>query len=322
MLYSVQLILHLRPFISFSFVRHFLQIRNNFDIVHLHAPHPLAYICLFFLPKNTKLIIHWHSDIVSYKFLRYFVKPLEIFVALRAHLIIGATENHITCSYLFYLFRNKYSVQNFPVDFSYLNQCPVKPDILGSQKEKTKFIFSLGRHVKYKGFNVLIEAARSLPDDYIIIIGGDGPELNKHKLLVSELGLTSKVLLTGRLHLSEIIYLYQNCQFFVLPSINKAEMLGVVQLESMYFRKPVISTNIPGSGVSLINVDNYTGYVIKPNCLKSLEIAINKMITKNFDHFIDNTQKHLLNYDYDSSIINLHKSYQYVLKTQSFISSK
>ncbi|MCV5863701.1 glycosyl transferase family 1, partial [Escherichia coli] len=35
-------------------------------------------------------------------------------------------------------------------------------------------VFSLGRHVYYKGFDYLIDAAKYLDDNYIIIIGGQG----------------------------------------------------------------------------------------------------------------------------------------------------
>lgn len=55
-----------------------------------------------------------------------------------------------------------------------------------------KLIFSLGRLVEYKGFEYLIEAAALLPDEYLILIGGNGPLKQKLEELIEVRSITFK----------------------------------------------------------------------------------------------------------------------------------
>ncbi len=63
----------------------------------------------------------------------------------------------------------------------------------------------------------------------------------------------------------------------MLPSITNAEMFGVVQLEAMACRKPVISTNLP-TGVSWVNQHGKTGYVVSPGNAEELAQCIQHLI--------------------------------------------
>jgi rhamnosyl/mannosyltransferase len=49
---------------------------------------------------------------------------------------------------------------------------------------------------------------------------------------------------------------------FILGSFYKTEAFGIVQIEAMAFGKPVISTNIYGSGVPWVNKNDISGIVI------------------------------------------------------------
>ncbi|MCV5753027.1 glycosyltransferase, partial [Escherichia coli] len=64
------------------------------------------------------------------------------------------------------------------------------------------------------------------------------------------------------------------CDVFCLPSIHESEAFGVVQLEAMSFSRPLVSTNIPRSGVAWVNQHNETGIVVEPNDAKALAKGI------------------------------------------------
>lgn len=67
------------------------------------------------------------------------------------------------------------------------------------------------------------------------------------------------------------------CDVFVLPSILKTEAFGIVQIEAMSLGKPVVATNIPGSGVSWVNKDGISGINVTPQDAPALARAITEV---------------------------------------------
>ena len=301
---------------SFHYLIEYINSYKKFDLVHIHCPNPLAFISLFILPLSQKYILHWHSDIIRQKILYIFFKYIENQIVKNADLVIGATVAHIISSNQYKLFKNKFKVIPYVINFSYLNNYPQLSSTLESYISGKKFIFTLGRHVSYKGMNVLIESIPKVNSDIGIVIGGIGPCYQDNVNLVKKLNLESRVIFTGKLSLNEIIYLYRNCLFFCLPSLTKAEMFGVVQLEAMYFGKPVVSCDIEGSGVSHVNLDGLTGLTTTPNCSDSLAKTINYMIeNKNFDVFKKNIKKHFKLFDYQNCLNHYIKAFKILVQS-------
>ena len=64
------------------------------------------------------------------------------------------------------------------------------------------------------------------------------------------------------------------CDVFALSSIMKTEAFGIVQLESMSCGKPVIATEIPGSGVAWVNESGVSGLNVPVRNPEALATAI------------------------------------------------
>jgi rhamnosyl/mannosyltransferase len=132
-----------------------------------------------------------------------------------------------------------------------------------------------GRHVAYKGVDVLLRAlARSATRAVIV---GDGPKRAAWQQLSRELGLDGRVTFTGEVADAELRRLMQACAVLVLPSVTQAEAFGYVQLEAMASGKPVISTDVP-SGVSWVNQDQRTGLVVAAGDADALREAIDRLM--------------------------------------------
>jgi len=131
------------------------------------------------------------------------------------------------------------------------------------------YIFSIGRFVHKKGFDILIKAFKQVADkkpDIDLIIAGKGQEWKKCADLVEELALKERVRLFGFVERKEVIKLYNGCEFFVLPS--RREPFGITNLEAMAAGKAIIAANV--DGVSEIIINGVNGILIPPENINEL----------------------------------------------------
>ena len=131
--------------------------------------------------------------------------------------------------------------------------------------------------MSYKGFQYLVEAAKYLSDDYIVVIAGSGPLQKSLLKKIKELSLQAKVFLPGRISDNEVVGYYEACRLFCLPSVMKTEAFGIVQIEAMSFGKPVVTSNIPDSGVPWVNVHAKSGLNVSPGDGRALADAIQEI---------------------------------------------
>src|SRR5690606_13072145 len=97
--------------------------------------------------------------------------------------------------------------------------------------------------------------ATYLDDNTLILIAGSGKMKEQLEQQIKESNLSHKVKLLGRVSDEDLACYYRLCNVFCLPSAHRTEGFGAVQLEAMYFGKPIIATRISGSGVSWVNQD-------------------------------------------------------------------
>lgn len=235
---------------------------RHYDIVHIHHPDPLACLALWLSGYKGRVVLHWHSDIIKQKRLLVAYRPLQRWLLRRAERIVGTTPVYLERSP--FLQRYQQKAVCLPIGIE-----PVQPSAEGvrfirQRYAGKKIVFSLGRLVPYKGFHYLIEAARLLGDDYVVLIGGAGPLALQLEDAILTRGLEDKVKLLGRISDEEAANHYGACTLFCLPSVQKTEAFGIVQLEAMSCGKPVVATNIPASGVAWVNAHGVSGLNVTP----------------------------------------------------------
>jgi glycosyltransferase involved in cell wall biosynthesis len=270
--------------ISLNLIFYLYKMVSRHDIIHVHFPNPIISILICIFKIKSPILIHWHSDIVKQKFILYLFRFIQNQSISKATHVIGATKAHIESSSCYSHFQTKCSVVPYYIKSS------LEPNICDSvsselntffnQHKNKKIILSVGRLVSYKGFINLINATKYLDSKYIVCIVGSGPLKKQLIKSIIKLGLEKRVFLLGKLKANDLSLLYKKCFIFCLPSVTKAEMFGVVQIEAMMFGKPVISTNILGSGVPYVNVHKETGLLVSPNNSRDIAYSIN-MISDN-----------------------------------------
>ena len=137
-------------------------------------------------------------------------------------------------------------------------------------------IFALGRHVYYKGFNVLIRAMPRVPAT--LLLGGNGPLTDELKRLasatrarVSFLGAIPEELLAAYYHASDV---------FCLPSVARTEAFGLVQAEAMACSKPIVNTALK-NGVNELAPHGVCSLTVTPGNPIELADALCRLLANN-----------------------------------------
>lgn len=282
------------------------RICREYDIIHVHHPDPMACLALFLSGYKGRVILHWHSDILKQKTLLKLYRPLQRWLINRAERIVGTTPLYLQESP--YLTDVQAKTVCVPIGITPPKRNPAIGEALRTQYSGKKIVFSLGRLVEYKGFEHLVEAARYLDDQFVILIGGSGPLKEKLQAAIDRWGLNDKVKLLGFLSEQELPAYYEACDLFCLSSVFKTEAFGIVQIEAMSYGKPVVATTIEGSGVHWVNAEGESGLNARKGDAKALAKAIaaitaHPMIYERYsqgakqrfkqlftlDHMIDNT---------------------------------
>lgn len=132
-----------------------------------------------------------------------------------------------------------------------------------------KIIFYVGRLVKEKGVQVLLDAAPEILSGFPqakFIIAGKGPYLNALKHQAELLGIANRVYFTGYINDEVRNSLYSWSDVAVFPSLY--EPFGIVALEAMAARTPVVVSDC--GGISEIVRQGIDGLKVRTGNSRSL----------------------------------------------------
>lgn len=300
-----------------SMIFKLMGIKKEYDIIHVHHPDPMACIALFLSGYKGKVVLHWHSDIVRQKTLMRLYRPFQKWLIKRADLIVGTTPIYIRESQD--LQKVQHKTTYLPIGVDEMLHDPIGAKRLQDIYHNRKIVFSMGRLVHYKGYSNLVKAAQYLPDDYVVIIGGAGILMPELRSLTEELGLQDKVQLLGFVRENEVPSYYTACKLFCLPSVQKTEAFGIVQIEAMSSGKPVVATKIPGSGVAWVNENGVSGLNVTPGNPQEIAEAIQAIIEdeQTYQKFAEGARKRYeTNFTQEKMIEKAIDIYNGVLKTE------
>jgi len=248
------------------------------DIVHFHLPFPLGVVSYFLTNPMGKIVVSWHSDIVKQKTILQFYKPLLLRFLRKADRILVASPNYLESSPFLRDFKDKCRISPYGIERNKFELTTVIESKAIDIKRKygPRILLYVGKLRYYKGIEYLIRAMKGI-DARLIIIGEGQLEKDLQELSVN-LNVENKITFLPHMDDKELLSFYHACDIFVLPSVERSEAFGIVQLEAMACAKPVVSTNLP-TGVPFVNVHNKTGFVVPPRDSDALAEAINILLT-------------------------------------------
>jgi rhamnosyl/mannosyltransferase len=253
------------------------RMQAGYDIIHVHLPDPMANLALLVARPRARVVLHWHNDIVRQKSLLRLYLPLQSWMLQRADAIVVTSPNYIKGSAYLGPYEDKCHVVPIGVDKERLAASPAMVAAIRDRFRGKRMVFSIGRLSHYKGYEYLIDAAGHLGQDYAVVIAGTGPLKHALSRRIARAGLGDRVFLVGRVADEDVGAYYEASDVFCLSSVSRNEGFGLVQVEAMLFRKPVVSTAIEGSGVTWANLDGETGLVVPPQDAKARAAAIERI---------------------------------------------
>ena len=266
-------------FLSFIFFNVINSCRklNDVDIVHVQWPIPNGLGALF-LKKLYKIdYINTIYGEEVYLSKRYHTMPIIKLLVNSSSKTIPISSATLKACLDEGVQKDKLERIPFGVDTNFFR--PIKVD----KDKKTFQILTVGYLIERKGFKYLIEAMKEIlrkHENVKLKIVGSGPLEKPIKKLIKELKLESTIEIISNVPDTGLLELYNLSDLFVLPSMvdteGNTEGLGVVLLEAMACKLPVIGSNI--GGIPDIVHDGVNGFLVPEKDSEKISTAITKLI--------------------------------------------
>ncbi len=286
------------------------------DVVNIHTPQFEGFF-LAIISKilRKKLVLTHHCDLSNWPgFLNVISEKIIYFSLLisgaLADSIIVYTKDYANHSKFLQHFGNKLIFLLPPVKFKISEK---KLEIIDSSV-KYKIGFA-GRIAREKGIDYLINSTpylnRRLGKDFKIyfagprkgVIGG-GFESQLSDLIEK---YKNYLVFTGPLDQVKMAMFYRSIDVLVLPSVERLESFGFVQVESMFSGCPVVASDLPGVRVPIRF--SKMGEIVN---IKNSEDIADKIvkILKNKNRYIRNTKDLLKIFNWEKTISSYEKLFK------------
>ncbi len=245
------------------------------DIVHLHFPNPMAALACLVSRLDVPIVITWHSDVVRQRRAAAIFAPLLSLLLRRCAAIIVGSTAYIETSATLSARRRLCRVIPFGIrtgDFEHPDAARVAEL---RRRHGERVVLGVGRLIYYKGFENLVRAMADVRAT--ALVAGEGPLDGALAAEAARLGVADRVVLLGRVNDADLKACYHACDVFALPSVERSEAFGIVQLEAMACGKPVVNTWID-SAVPHVSLDGVTGLTVAPGDPAALAAALNALL--------------------------------------------
>lgn len=251
------------------------------DVLHFHTPNLSAFWALL-LPSARRLpwVIQWQSDVEPSRFrlsLRLLYPIFRVFeraLLERAEVIVVSSPQYLKSSIPLSPWREKCEV--IPLGLA-TNRLPLAQDDGARYWLGRSFrLLAIGRLTYYKGFETLIKAAAASPETELIIVG-EGEERPHLEKILKQLGNPRGIRMFGHADDPTCHSLLASCDVFCLPSRERTESFGVVLMEAMRYGKPLLASDIPGSGVGWLTRNDENGWLVQPESVAAWRTAIGQL---------------------------------------------
>ena len=243
------------------------------DIVHLHFPHPTGIVAWLASRSPARFVVTYHSDVVRQRVLGALFAPLLDRALKGADAIIATSPQYEDSSPVLAAHRDRCHVLPFGVPTAELERADTTEVARIRARFGPRMVLAVGRLVPYKGFRYLVQAMRDV--DGRLVIVGTGPDRDALLREAADAGVSDRVTLVGGV--PSLAPWMHAADVFALPSVQRSEAFGLVQVEAMVCGKPVVNTALD-SGVPYVSLHGETGLTVPPRDPAALAAALRTLL--------------------------------------------
>lgn len=275
-----------KGFISPSSLLYFWNEVMKTDIVVINLPSFEAIALSLIAKVKKKPIIAFlhcevHLPLSPFNIIINFVLNCGVILQLLlANKIIVETKDYYEKRWPYTLFQFKMS-EVLPLVNTSTPDIAFKKELEIIRNKYTHIIGFCGRVATEKGIEILIESLKDTKDMYLLIAGPTGKDVSGEERYFHEIQniLMEKHIphtFLGILSEKKLSAFYQSIDLLILPSLNKTEAFGMVQVEAMLQGTPVIASNLPGVRIPIQLTK--MGILTTPSKSSEIKNAIKRII--------------------------------------------
>jgi glycosyltransferase involved in cell wall biosynthesis len=246
------------------------------QVLHLHMPNVSAFWALM-LPSARAIpwIVQWQSDVElsqrSLRLLYPFYRVFERALLDRAESIIVHSRQYLEASEPLKPWREKCQLVSLGVDPRRL------PDVTpaeceGLWRDSGLRVLAVGRLTYYKGFDTLLRAGKAAPDQELLVAGEGDQRPLLEKIIRDSRQRSARLL--GYVDDATLRRLMASCDVFCLPARERTEAFGIVLAEAMRYGKPLIVSDLKGSGVTWVARAGQNALIVPPDDVEAWRDAL------------------------------------------------
>jgi glycosyltransferase involved in cell wall biosynthesis len=146
-------------------------------------------------------------------------------------------------------------------------------------KNTLLYVGRIEKTSEWKGIAYLLDAVaivkKDMPDIKLVLVGS-GDSLEDYKNYAKTHGLSRNTKFVGMLHGKSLAKQYNDTNVLILPSTSNAESFGIVLIEAMACKKPVIGSRVGGIPYVIDNGEN--GLLVEPKNTQQLAHTITTLL--------------------------------------------
>lgn len=263
--------------LNFSFASWLKRLAPAADLLHFHFPNPTAELSYLMTGLRRPVVVTYHSDIVRQALLGKCYEPFLREFLKRADAILATSPDYRRSSRLLSRYSSKIRVVPLGVDLERFELRREDAAEIAAIRRRygNRLVLFVGRFRYYKGLHVLVDAMEGVDGRLLLI--GTGPLERRLRDRTNRSPRNDRIVFLGERSDREVVRFLHACDLFVLPSVQRSEAFGIVQLEAMACGKPLVCTAI-GTGTTFVNRHGRTGWVVPPDDPRRLGDAIRHLL--------------------------------------------